>query len=137
MAQGLSFIVVEDANPLYYSIDNDNLPQGGSPAFIIDSNIMVISGAQSIYENNKYRPMGTGISWSINSGNDWNHINQPIDINPDVISVEPFTGLHWRSRLDLAISNNGKTGLYSHKSDAVIEIDECLIAVEKINSLKG
>ena len=60
-----------------------------------------------------------------------------IDINPDVISVEPFTGLHWRSRLDLAISNNGKTGLYSHKSDVVIEIDECLIAVEKINSLKG
>ena len=56
-----------------------------------------------------------------------------IDINPDVISVEPFTGLHWRSRLDLAISNNGKTGLYSHKSDVVIEIDECLIAVEKIN----
>ena len=46
---GLSFIVVEDANPLYYSIDNDNLPQGGSPAFIIASNIMVIHGDQSIY----------------------------------------------------------------------------------------
>ena len=56
-----------------------------------------------------------------------------IDINPNFISVEPFTGLHWRSRLDLAISNNGKTGLYSHKSNKVIEIDECLIAVEKIN----
>ena len=56
-----------------------------------------------------------------------------IDINPDVISVEPFSGLHWRSRLDLAISNNGKTGLYSHKSNEVIEIDECLIAVEQIN----
>ena len=56
-----------------------------------------------------------------------------IDINPDVVSVEPFTGLHWRSRLDLAISNNGKTGLYSHKSNEIIEIDECIIAVDTIN----
>ena len=40
-------------NILSVSIDNDNLPQGGSPAFIINSNIMVISGSQSIYENNK------------------------------------------------------------------------------------
>ncbi len=56
-----------------------------------------------------------------------------IDIDPDIISTEPATGLHWRSRLDLAISNNGKTGLYSHRSSKIIEIDECLIAVEKIN----
>ena len=56
-----------------------------------------------------------------------------ININPDVIPVKPYTGLHWRSRLDLAISNNGKTGLYSHKSNTVIEIDKCLIAVDKIN----
>jgi tRNA/tmRNA/rRNA uracil-C5-methylase (TrmA/RlmC/RlmD family) len=56
-----------------------------------------------------------------------------IDVNPEVISVEPLTGLHWRSRLDLSISSNGKTGLYSHKSNKVIEIDKCLISVEKIN----
>ena len=56
-----------------------------------------------------------------------------IDISPDVISAEPSSGLHWRSRLDLAISNNGKAGLYSYKSNEVIEIDECLIAVDKIN----
>ena len=56
-----------------------------------------------------------------------------ININPDVIIAEPFTGLHWRSRLDLAISKSGKPGLYSHKSNEVVEIDECLIAVDKIN----
>ena len=56
-----------------------------------------------------------------------------IDINPDIICTEPLSGLHWRSRLDLAISNNGKPGLYSHKSNEVIEIDECLIAVDQIN----
>ena len=56
-----------------------------------------------------------------------------IDIDPDVLSVEPYSGLYWRSRLDLAISINGKTGLYSHKSNEIIEIKECIIAVEKIN----
>jgi tRNA/tmRNA/rRNA uracil-C5-methylase (TrmA/RlmC/RlmD family) len=56
-----------------------------------------------------------------------------IDIRPDIISTEPFTGLYWRSRLDLAISTDGKTGLYSHKSNKVVEIDECIIAIDKIN----
>ena len=56
-----------------------------------------------------------------------------IDISPDIISVEPLAGLHWRSRLDLSVSNNGKLGLYGHKSNEIVEIDECLIAVDKIN----
>jgi len=44
--------------------------------------------------------------------------------------------LHWRSRLNLAISDNNKTGLYAHKSNKIIEIDQCLIAVKKINNSK-
>ena len=56
-----------------------------------------------------------------------------IDISPEMISSDPTTGLNWRSRLDLAISENGKPGLYSYKSNKIIEINECLIAVEKIN----
>ena len=56
-----------------------------------------------------------------------------IDINPRLIFTGPDSGLHWRSRLDLAISNNGKPGLYSHKSKEIVEIDKCLIAVELIN----
>ena len=56
-----------------------------------------------------------------------------IDVNPNFISAELTTGLHWRSRLNLAISKNGKAGLYSYKSNKVIEIDKCLIAVDQIN----
>ena len=59
-----------------------------------------------------------------------------IDINPKVISTEPLSGLNWRSRINLSISNNGKTGLYSYRSNEIIEIDECLIAVEEINKSK-
>jgi tRNA/tmRNA/rRNA uracil-C5-methylase (TrmA/RlmC/RlmD family) len=56
-----------------------------------------------------------------------------IEIDLDVLPVEPTNGLHWRTRMDFAISKNGKPGLYSARSKEVIEIDKCLIAVEAIN----
>ncbi|CAB4535938.1 MAG: TRAM domain-containing protein [Actinobacteria bacterium] len=56
-----------------------------------------------------------------------------IELDLDVISVEPSNGLHWRTRMDFAISKSGKPGLYSARSKEVTEIDQCLIAVEAIN----
>ncbi len=56
-----------------------------------------------------------------------------IDILPEIITANPSNGLHWRSRLNLAISENKKVGLRAHKSNNVIEIDECLIALKEIN----
>ena len=56
-----------------------------------------------------------------------------IDISPEIIIVNPSDGLHWRSRLNLAISENKKVGLRAHKSNSIIEINECLIALKEIN----
>ena len=56
-----------------------------------------------------------------------------IEINPEIISKDSLKGLNWRTRLNLAISENKKLGLRAHKSNKIIEIDECLIAVEGIN----
>ncbi len=56
-----------------------------------------------------------------------------IDILPEIITANPSNGFHWRSRLNLAISENKKVGLRAHKSNKVIEIDECLIALKEIN----
>jgi len=56
-----------------------------------------------------------------------------IEIDLDVLPVEPTNGLHWRTRMDFAISKNGKPGFYSARSKEVTEIDKCLIAVEAIN----
>ena len=58
-----------------------------------------------------------------------------IDINPDLIIADSNNGLNWRSRLNLGISENKKLGLRSHKSNNIIEIDECLIALKEINNL--
>ena len=56
-----------------------------------------------------------------------------IDIEPELIHVEPENGLHWRTRFDFSISKNGKAGFFSYKTKEVCEIDKCMIAVEKIN----
>ena len=56
-----------------------------------------------------------------------------IEIDLDVKTLEPASGLNWRTRMDFAISKGGKPGLYSARSKEVVEIDKCLIAVEAIN----
>jgi len=56
-----------------------------------------------------------------------------IDVEPELIHVEPENGLHWRTRFDFSISKKGKIGFFSYKTKEVCEIDKCMIAVDKIN----
>ena len=51
----------------------------------------------------------------------------------EVRAVEPEDGLHWRTRMDFAISDFGRIGFYKNRSKEVQEIDDCLIAVEEMN----
>ena len=51
-----------------------------------------------------------------------------MEIEGEVLGVQPDDGLHWRTRMDFAIGDSGHIGLYSHRSNDVIEIDDCLIA---------
>ena len=80
---GLSFLNLGSILDDFNTLNNENLPIGGLPAFIISDDIFVVSGSKSIFENGRYRPMGTGISWSTDSGNQWNYIEQPKDENPE------------------------------------------------------
>lgn len=50
-----------------------------------------------------------------------------------VQEVEPVNGLHWRTRMDFAVSPGGKIGFFGARSNEVVEIDDCLIADERIN----
>jgi tRNA/tmRNA/rRNA uracil-C5-methylase (TrmA/RlmC/RlmD family) len=51
----------------------------------------------------------------------------------EVRAVEPENDLHWRTRMDFAISDFGKIGFYKNRSKEVQEIDDCLIAVEQMD----
>ena len=56
-----------------------------------------------------------------------------LDIEIDIKDVPPADGLHWRTRMDFAVSPQGKMGLFSSRSNEVIELDDCLIASAKMN----
>jgi tRNA/tmRNA/rRNA uracil-C5-methylase (TrmA/RlmC/RlmD family) len=50
-----------------------------------------------------------------------------------VSAVEPADGLHWRTRMDFAVSPNGKIGFFGARSNHVVEIKDCLIADKRMN----
>ncbi len=56
-----------------------------------------------------------------------------IELDLDVVAVEPADGLHWRTRMDFAISPNGRAGLFSSRSKEITEIDKCLIAAKEMD----
>ena len=56
-----------------------------------------------------------------------------LEVRCEVRGVEPEDGLHWRTRMDFAIGETGRIGLYANRSNEVIEIDDCLIAESAMN----
>jgi len=53
------------------------------------------------------------------------------DLN--VKAIEPADGLHWRTRMDFAVSSQGRIGLFGARSNEVLEIKDCLIADARAN----
>ncbi len=85
-SSGLGYLDISDpASPNYFNINNENLPAGGIPALklyeINQEAAIFTSGITSTYESadEKYHHRGTGISWSLDSGNSWNYSPQPTD----------------------------------------------------------
>lgn len=56
-----------------------------------------------------------------------------IDLDLSVVGVAPENGLAWRTRMDFAVSPQGKIGLFGSRSNEVVEIDDCLIALPEMN----
>ena len=46
--------------------------------------------------------------------------------------LAPEDGLHWRTRMNFAVSPNGKIGFFGARSNQVVEIDQCVIADERM-----
>jgi tRNA/tmRNA/rRNA uracil-C5-methylase (TrmA/RlmC/RlmD family) len=46
--------------------------------------------------------------------------------------LAPEDGLHWRTRMDFAVSPTGKIGFFGARSNQVVEIDDCAIADERM-----
>lgn len=95
------------------------------------------------------RPFGCG-------GCDWQHATLPAQraLKASVVAqqlrrmagierevtVEPLpgdeTGLGWRTRMQFAVDSGGRAGLRAHRSHAVIDVGDCLIAHDTIRDLR-
>jgi len=51
-----------------------------------------------------------------------------LTVDCEVVGVEPQDGLHWRTRMDFAIGENGRIGFFAHRSNDVVEVSDCKIA---------
>jgi tRNA/tmRNA/rRNA uracil-C5-methylase (TrmA/RlmC/RlmD family) len=58
---------------------------------------------------------------------------EQLGFNLTVAAVEPVAGLHWRTRMDFAVSPSGHIGFFGARSNEVVEINDCLIADERMN----
>ena len=87
-ASGLSYVHIYDLHPDSVSFgsfnkDSVSLPRGGVPALAVKENIIVISGIlDTTTITTGEEQMGTGISYSIDEGESWHYLYQPIDEIP-------------------------------------------------------
>lgn len=85
---GLSYVHIYDLHPDSVSFgsfnkDSVSFPRGGAPALAVRENIIVISGILDTTAVTGEEIMGTGISYSIDEGENWEYLHQPIDEIPE------------------------------------------------------
>ena len=96
-AKGLSYVHIYDShldsvNFGYFSSESASLPRGGIPALVIRENIVALSGLLDTTAVTGEELMGTGISYSMDEGENWTYLPQPID---DIPQSGKFQTILW------------------------------------------
>ena len=78
---GLGYGLINNENIYEFNMfQNDNLPAGGTPALVVNDNLIkVVSGIQLIETSIGNLPEGTGVSYSLDGGDTWYYMPQPKD----------------------------------------------------------
>ena len=90
-SNGLGYSSSSDGGFIFSHFENDNLPEGGNPAMIVRDDIIVVSGSVTVLDLDSYYPAGTGVSYSLDSGSTWKHMNQPVDPMPTLWSCSQYS----------------------------------------------
>jgi hypothetical protein len=94
---GLSYAHIYDSHPDSISFgsfnrDSVSLPRGGAPALSVKENIIAISGLLDTTAVTGKELMGTGISYSIDEGENWFYLSQPKD---DIPETGKYQTINW------------------------------------------
>ena len=68
-----------EGNINYSHFVGENLLDVGNPALSVNNDIIAVSGVKSVDTSVGSQSKGTGISYSIDGGDSWNYMPQPID----------------------------------------------------------
>ena len=84
-SSGLGRVDIVDEDKTFSTVISEAMPEGGNPALTIEGNVIAVSGVSSYYsaitESNE--PKGTGVAYSVDSGDTWEFMEQPIVENPE------------------------------------------------------
>ena len=84
-SSGLGRVDIDGEDKIFSTVMSDAMPEGGNPALAIEGNLIAVSGVTTYYsaatESNE--PKGTGIAYSVDYGDTWKFMEQPIVENPE------------------------------------------------------
>ena len=90
-SNGLGFANESEGNFIFSDFEDDFLPEGGNPSLVINDDIIAVSGSVTVFHGGAYHPAGTGVSYSIDGGDTWNYISQPVDNMPSLWSCSNYS----------------------------------------------
>ena len=71
-SDGLGLRVINDEGQYEFNMfQSNNLPQGGTPALVVNDSLIIVSGIQSIEISGNNYSQGTGTSFSLDNGDSW------------------------------------------------------------------
>tara|TARA_B100001142_G_scaffold59996_1_gene58939 strand:+ start:561 stop:2225 length:1665 start_codon:yes stop_codon:yes gene_type:complete len=79
---------------------SDEMVEGGNPSLAISDNVIAVSGSRAVLELGAIMPSGTGVSYSVDLGDTWNYMPQPIDDMPALWSCSNKDGLIYSSKVE-------------------------------------
>ena len=91
-----------------YVAEEVNLPRGGISALAVDDSVIVVAGIMDSLVAGEYNAMGTGIAYSLDSGDTWTYLPQPREDPADTSTFMVATlgdSIVRRLRITTAISN--------------------------------
>tara|TARA_B000000609_G_scaffold118208_1_gene92294 strand:+ start:1433 stop:3127 length:1695 start_codon:yes stop_codon:yes gene_type:complete len=95
-----------------------NLVEGGNPALTIKDDIIAVSGVQSVDTSVGSQSKGMGISYSVDAGESWRYIAQPIDSShQDFPTYENKWACLW--------GPFNENSLYNNKSECEFNCEDC------------
>ena len=95
-----------------------NLVEGGNPALTIKDDIVAVSGVQSVDTSVGSQSKGMGISYSVDAGESWRYIAQPIDSShQDFPTYENKWACLW--------GPFNENSLYNNKSECEFNCEDC------------